>query len=252
MQTPWRMYLPLEGSDASRCALILHSRSDPELLTRNVAGAASGIGETVSAFMLACDLPAKIFLRVYREITLVIGSVGAVATTLAAVGMFALVAFTVAQRTREIGIRTALGARPAHILGVLFKQNIKPTAFGVLAGVLLAAIVSHSVSEFGSLRRARPRSTLSTRPVSPPGWLDLPWSQYSRLYRRPSAPYASIPPRRCAKNRCRFRQPAVFDSPATLKPLQPGYRRSRVSASPTKNSPARPGGRRRRNAILGL
>jgi putative ABC transport system permease protein len=48
--------------------------------------------------------------------------------------MFALVAFAVAQRTREIGIRMAIGAGPSAILKALVDQNVGPVIFGVVAG----------------------------------------------------------------------------------------------------------------------
>ena len=87
-----------------------------------------------------------------RMVTL-IGSIGSVATTLAAAGMFALVAFTVAQRRRELGIRMALGAGPQHILDVLLRQNARPTAVGAIAGVALAVVLSRLVSSQIVLRK---------------------------------------------------------------------------------------------------
>ncbi|MCU1259349.1 MAG: permease, partial [Bryobacterales bacterium] len=74
-----------------------------------------------------------------------IGSIGAVSTALAGAGMFALVAFTVAQRKRELGIRIAIGAKPRHILGVLLTQNANPTALGAVVGAILAVILSRLV-----------------------------------------------------------------------------------------------------------
>jgi ABC-type antimicrobial peptide transport system permease subunit len=59
--------------------------------------------------------------------------------------MFALVAFAVAQRKRELGIRMAIGASSRHILGVLLTQNAKPTAIGAVAGAILAVILSRLV-----------------------------------------------------------------------------------------------------------
>jgi putative ABC transport system permease protein len=76
---------------------------------------------------------------------MLIGSIGTVATTLAAAGMYALVAFTVAQRKRELGVRMALGAGPRHILGVLLHQNAKPAVAGAVAGLVLAVMLSRLI-----------------------------------------------------------------------------------------------------------
>jgi ABC-type lipoprotein release transport system permease subunit len=67
--------------------------------------------------------------------------------------MFALVAFTVAQRRRELGIRIALGAGPRQILDVLLRQNARPTAVGAVAGVILAVILSRLVRSQIVLRK---------------------------------------------------------------------------------------------------
>jgi len=68
-----------------------------------------------------------------------------VASALAAAGMFALIAFAVAQRKRELGIRIAIGATSHHILAVLLSQNVRPWALGAVAGSILAAVLSRLV-----------------------------------------------------------------------------------------------------------
>jgi putative ABC transport system permease protein len=64
------------------------------------------------------------------------------ALVLAAAGTYAVTAFTVSTRTREIGIRAALGARPAQNLRVVIAETARPLAAGLAAGVLLAAAVA--------------------------------------------------------------------------------------------------------------
>jgi putative ABC transport system permease protein len=64
-----------------------------------------------------------------------------IATLLASTGMFALLAFAVGQRTREIGIRMAIGARHGDIVRVLVSQHVVPVGSGVVAGILLALVL---------------------------------------------------------------------------------------------------------------
>jgi predicted permease len=68
----------------------------------------------------------------------VLGSFGAVALLLAAVGIHGLLAFAVSSRTREIGIRMALGARQADIFNATVADGLKLAAIGVVAGVVMA------------------------------------------------------------------------------------------------------------------
>ena len=71
-----------------------------------------------------------------------------VATVLAAAGLFGLIAFTVSQRTQEIGVRIALGASRSGILATVLGQYVVPVSIGLAAGLATAAGAA------GVLRRA--------------------------------------------------------------------------------------------------
>ncbi len=68
----------------------------------------------------------------------VLGAFAAIAFFLAAVGIHGLLSFAVSRRTREIGVRIALGARPGEILGMVMRQAAVLGAAGVLPGIVLA------------------------------------------------------------------------------------------------------------------
>jgi putative ABC transport system permease protein len=63
----------------------------------------------------------------------------ALALLLASVGIYSVIAYTMRQRVREIGIRMALGARPASVLRMVVLEGLKPTLAGVVIGLALAA-----------------------------------------------------------------------------------------------------------------
>ena len=67
--------------------------------------------------------------------------IGFIVLLLSATGIHALMSFTVARRTREIGIRAALGARPGRIVTGIFSRAFLQIGAGVLAGSGLAALV---------------------------------------------------------------------------------------------------------------
>jgi predicted permease len=77
-----------------------------------------------------------------RRIALFAGLFGVLATILALVGVYGAVAYAVSQRTREIGLRIALGAAQRDILMLVMRQGIAPLVVGVTGGLLLAAVVS--------------------------------------------------------------------------------------------------------------
>jgi predicted permease len=76
---------------------------------------------------------------IWRYMAWGIGLVTASVLLLSAAGIYALMSFTVAQRTREIGIRTALGAHPRRLLLGIFARVTRQLALGVLAGSLVSA-----------------------------------------------------------------------------------------------------------------
>jgi len=78
-------------------------------------------------------------LQSIRKMVLVVGSLAAIATLLALIGIFGLLAFTVAQRTREIGVRMALGARSPDILRIVLGQYALPFGIGAAVGAAVAA-----------------------------------------------------------------------------------------------------------------
>jgi len=82
-----------------------------------------------------------------------------VALVLAAVGLYAVMAFSVSRRAREVGIRIALGARTAHVLRLVFRQGIIQLAIGMTLGLALAAGVSQLVA--GVLFEVQPRDPVT-------------------------------------------------------------------------------------------
>jgi ABC-type antimicrobial peptide transport system permease subunit len=74
-----------------------------------------------------------------RKTVTVVASLGAIASWLAVIGIFGLLAFTVAQRTREIGVRMALGARGLDVLQCVLGQYALPFGTGAVLGIALAA-----------------------------------------------------------------------------------------------------------------
>jgi ABC-type antimicrobial peptide transport system permease subunit len=72
----------------------------------------------------------------------VLGILGTLALVLAAVGMYGVIAYHVTARTREIGIRVAVGARPADVFRLVIGQGLRVTLAGIAAGLILSAMAA--------------------------------------------------------------------------------------------------------------
>jgi ABC-type antimicrobial peptide transport system permease subunit len=75
-----------------------------------------------------------------------ISGVGLVAMVLAAIGLYGVIAYSVARRTREIGIRMALGASGSSVVGLVMRQGLTLAGLGAAAGALLALVAAKAVA----------------------------------------------------------------------------------------------------------
>jgi ABC-type antimicrobial peptide transport system permease subunit len=80
-----------------------------------------------------------------RLVTSLASGLGALALILASVGLYGLLAYSVSARTREIGVRVALGANPRSVITLVLGQGIRLVLGGVLIGVAGAAVLSRFV-----------------------------------------------------------------------------------------------------------
>jgi putative ABC transport system permease protein len=95
--------------------------------------------QTMDAQVAATLLPAKAG-------ALSVSAVGVVAMLLASIGLYGVIAYSVARRTREIGIRMALGAQPSAVVGLVMKQGLGLAAVGVGVGAVLALGAAKAVA----------------------------------------------------------------------------------------------------------
>jgi predicted permease len=84
-----------------------------------------------------------------------LGTLGSVALLLAAIGLYGVMAYSVAQRTNEIGIRVALGAQPLNVLRMILRESMALALPGLVVGSILATALARVVS--ASLVEVSPR-----------------------------------------------------------------------------------------------
>jgi len=144
---PAQLYVPLAQVPQGSEAFVVRTAVDPESMFGTVRAAMRGVDPTLplaSMETLATHVDRSLAER--RFYMLLLGLFATVALTLAAVGIFGVLSFLVAQRTREIGIRVALGADRGSLVGMVLKQTLllagTGAAIGTLAGLGLAGLMA--------------------------------------------------------------------------------------------------------------
>ena len=131
----------------SRMNIVVRSAGDPALLTTVVRQAVSGIDpdEATSTFRTMDDVIA-LSAAGDRFNTLLLGAFAAIALLLTAAGIFGVLSYLVTQRSREMGLRMALGAQPKDVLRVIVGHGLRLVLVGLCIGVAAALVVTRWMS----------------------------------------------------------------------------------------------------------
>ncbi|HUO30361.1 MAG TPA: FtsX-like permease family protein, partial [Bryobacteraceae bacterium] len=132
----------LAGADLSPMTALVRTSVPPESLVHSVTTVVKSIDPQLlpEVQLMKDEFRGKIQTAEYAA--LAVSVLGAVAQLLACLGIVGVVAYAVTQRTKEIGIRMALGAKPANILPMILSQFSRPLAAGLVVGVAGAAALS--------------------------------------------------------------------------------------------------------------
>jgi putative ABC transport system permease protein len=133
------VYVPALQHPGSDMNLVVKSRIDPAALTSAIRGAVASIDKDQPIFAISTMNQLVSDSLGTRRITLVLlGLFSALALVLAAIGIYGVISYSVAQRTHEIGIRMALGAQHKDVLRMILRQGAKIAISGVAIGVVVS------------------------------------------------------------------------------------------------------------------
>jgi predicted permease len=142
-------YLPLQQNFFSMRTIELRTSIDPEALITSVQQVIKTLDPTLPTFALTTmndTLSSPNGFMIFRMGALLASCIGGLGLIMAAVGVYGVVAFAATQRTREIGIRVALGATRTQVLKLVLRQAIWVVAGGTLVGLLATLGVSRGIA----------------------------------------------------------------------------------------------------------
>jgi putative ABC transport system permease protein len=137
------VYLPYRQRSRNDMNLVVRSAVDPASLTSAIRAAVAAVDRDQPIFAVQTMQQAVDDSISTRRLTLVLlGVFSALALILAAIGIYGVMAYSVALRTQEIGIRVALGAQQQDVLRLVLGQGARIVFFGVAIGLAAAAVLT--------------------------------------------------------------------------------------------------------------
>ncbi|HZE90050.1 MAG TPA: ABC transporter permease, partial [Verrucomicrobiae bacterium] len=141
------MYLPFEQAYESEAHLLVRTAGDPEAAAAALRHEVTSLDRSLPVFSVQSLASLAVDAEERRLTATLLAIFGGLGLLLAAVGLYGLIASLVAGRTREIGVRVALGAEPSSILRLFLAHGAKLVAAGLVLGSLLAFAATRLLQE---------------------------------------------------------------------------------------------------------
>ncbi|HEY8174724.1 MAG TPA: ABC transporter permease [Gemmatimonadaceae bacterium] len=148
-EEPWdaTAFTPFAQEPSNFASMSVRTTGAPLSITQQVRDAVASLDPDLPIYWVysmqeALQRPTW-FVRVFGTMFMIFG---VIALFLAGIGLYAVMAFSVSRRTREVGIRMALGAKSADVVRLIFGQGMMQLGIGLAVGLLLAAGVSRLLS----------------------------------------------------------------------------------------------------------
>ena len=142
-----QVYWPYAERTQDRLAMVVKTAGDPAALTPAIRAAIRQIdpNQPLYEVLPMSEFIARTMLAERLNLVLV-GSFAVLALLLASIGLYGVTSHLTARRSREFGVRLAVGATPAHLLTLVLSQSLGRASAGLAAGLLLSGAITRLLS----------------------------------------------------------------------------------------------------------
>jgi predicted permease len=136
------LYAAPQSAGPSGEYILVRTEGDTRQAMAAVRGEAEAVDPNLSVTLRRVSDSLAMQMAPFEALAQVAGALGMLALLVASVGLYGVMSFIVNQRTREIGVRVALGAQSADVIRLFLRQGMKLTAIGIVFGLLGAMAIS--------------------------------------------------------------------------------------------------------------
>jgi predicted permease len=161
------LYLPLAQNTHSRMTLVVQSSGDADALAPELRDTVRKLDANLPVYDVRSmsDFYEQGAVSLPNMINQVVGAMGLVGLLLTLVGLYGLISYSVARRTREIGIRMAIGANHASVVRMILRQGLALVLIGLSIGLLTSLAAEQGINVAFSLTSRDPLAFLSVVPL---------------------------------------------------------------------------------------
>jgi predicted permease len=134
----WYVYHPMTSKDRVESSIVIRAAGDPRPVVPAIAAAIRAVDPNLRVEAQLVSASFRHELEDMRAFATVASVIGGLAFLLAVTGIYGITAFLVSERTREIGLRLAIGATTAQVMRRLIRDGLRPVVIGLACGAVAA------------------------------------------------------------------------------------------------------------------